>query len=119
MNTSRFYYIQLIVLTVVCLFLLLIDRYVSKRRQGVKESTEDRLENGKGSTNSLAVLTRQYLVVYAIVMGKCILLPYGRLQYLEPDVFNGQAPTGSKVPTCILYTEINTSSAKALSRSCL
>jgi hypothetical protein len=38
-----------------------------------KETPEDRLENGKhwhGATNSLAALTRQYLVVYAIVMGE-------------------------------------------------
>jgi hypothetical protein len=70
----EFYELQLILLTLFCIFSLLLERLFSNRKQQLtKETPEDRLENGKhwhGATNSLAALTRQYLVVYAIVMGE-------------------------------------------------
>ncbi|KAF8840579.1 DUF791-domain-containing protein [Paxillus ammoniavirescens] len=69
-----FYELQLLLLVTSCLVFLLLERHASSRKRiaaaGAKDYPADRLENG-GSTvpeNALATLTRQYLVVYAIVM---------------------------------------------------
>ncbi|KAF9234451.1 hypothetical protein BU15DRAFT_89981 [Melanogaster broomeanus] len=70
-----FYELQLVLLVTSCLVFLLLERHASSRKRAAAAETKeyhiDRLENG-GSTvpvNALATLTRQYLVVYAIVMG--------------------------------------------------
>ncbi|KAK0480719.1 hypothetical protein IW261DRAFT_1419071 [Armillaria novae-zelandiae] len=65
-----FYEQQLVVLTSFCLLSLLIDRHVT-RRKSIK-AADDSLEQGIPATSeskSLATLTRQYLVVYGVVMG--------------------------------------------------
>ncbi|KAG7448548.1 DUF791-domain-containing protein [Guyanagaster necrorhizus] len=70
----QFYELQLIVLTSFCALTLLIDRHVT-RRKSVKLSmvVDHCLEQGvpaaNGESKSLETLTRQYLVVYGIVMG--------------------------------------------------
>ncbi|KAG0699543.1 hypothetical protein DFH29DRAFT_936099 [Suillus ampliporus] len=67
-----FYELQLILLISLCLIFLFLERHVSRRKEKEKDlHTAERLENGEGavSHNSLATLTRQYLIVYAIVMG--------------------------------------------------
>ncbi|KAJ6624257.1 DUF791-domain-containing protein [Mycena sp. CBHHK59/15] len=74
MPADRFYEFQLLWLGVACLVALLADRQASKarRRVSAKDSREERAEgglSGAGSAGALAALTRQYLVVYAIVMG--------------------------------------------------
>ncbi|KAJ8694801.1 hypothetical protein PTI98_007449 [Pleurotus ostreatus] len=64
-----FYELQLTCLAVFCAVALFIDHRTS-RRQGPKDTPESRLENGKlGSAAGFAALARQYLAVYAIVMG--------------------------------------------------
>ncbi|KAF8434738.1 hypothetical protein L210DRAFT_3410085 [Boletus edulis BED1] len=72
---TSFYELQLILLVSSCLVFLLLERYAASRKRAAatsaKDSHADRLENG-GSivpVNALAKLTRQYLLVYAIVMG--------------------------------------------------
>lgn len=72
-----FYEQQLLCLGVVCMLALTVDRYVSSstRQTQSKASPEDRLEGGRGSSTALAVLTRQYLLVYAIVMGERRVFP--------------------------------------------
>lgn len=62
----EFYELHLIILSIVCLLSLLADRYTKKSR--IVKDVDERL-----GSSSLATLTRQYLVVYAIVMG---LSPY-------------------------------------------
>ncbi|KAJ7785333.1 hypothetical protein DFH07DRAFT_948411 [Mycena maculata] len=70
----RFYEFQLLWLSIGCLVALIADRQASKSRQrlAAKDSREERAEggmSGAGSASALAALTRQYLLVYAIVMG--------------------------------------------------
>ncbi|KAG1763695.1 hypothetical protein EDD22DRAFT_1042779 [Suillus occidentalis] len=68
-----FYELQLILLVSLCLIFLLLERHVSRRKESKEKDlhSAERLENGEptASHNSLATLTRQYLIVYAIVMG--------------------------------------------------
>ncbi|KAG1861263.1 hypothetical protein F4604DRAFT_1882473 [Suillus subluteus] len=68
-----FYELQLILLVSSCLVFLFLERHVSRRKESKEKDlhTAERLENGEPtvSHNSLATLTRQYLIVYAIVMG--------------------------------------------------
>lgn len=63
----EFYELHLIILSIICLLSLLADRYAK---------TRDLVDERPGLGNSsLATLTRQYLVVYSIVMGlSCIIL---------------------------------------------
>lgn len=63
---SDFYEAQLLRLTVVCIVSLVVENYVNKRKRG-----PDSRENTKLGGSSTATLMRQYLVVYAIVMGTC------------------------------------------------
>ncbi|KAJ6586323.1 hypothetical protein DFH09DRAFT_255134 [Mycena vulgaris] len=70
----EFYEIQLLCLAIGCFVALIADRQASKSRRqlSAKDSREERAEgglSGSGSASALAALTRQYLVVYAIVMG--------------------------------------------------
>jgi hypothetical protein len=71
-----FYRSQLAILSFFCLSGLILERYASTRRKPNPKEREDLLENGNphgippAHPNALAVLTRQYLTVYAIVMGK-------------------------------------------------
>lgn len=69
---DNFYEIQLVFLAFICAVALLADRYVSKSKQQHKASADERLESGKAgnSEGALSVLTRKYLLVYAIVMGE-------------------------------------------------
>lgn len=72
-----FYELQLILLVSSCLVFLLLERYASSRKRAAaaKDYHADHLENG-GSTvpvSALAKLTKQYLLVYAIVMGELVL----------------------------------------------
>ena len=60
----EFYELHLIILSIICFLSLLVDRY-SKKNRIVKDVVDER----QGGSSSLATLTRQYLVVYAIVMG--------------------------------------------------
>ncbi|KAF8882420.1 hypothetical protein BD779DRAFT_1444836 [Infundibulicybe gibba] len=91
MAEYSFYEFQLILLTGLCVCSLLVDHHVSKsRRKGQQRDTaESRLENGKqGGSSALASLTRQYLVVYAIVMGADWLQgPYVYSLYREQYMF--------------------------------
>jgi hypothetical protein len=67
-----FYELQLVFLVSSCLILLFLERHVSRQKDKEKDlHVVERLENGEPtpSRNSLAALTRQYLLVYAIVMG--------------------------------------------------
>ena len=59
----EFYELHLIILSIVCFLSLLADRY-SKSNRKQRDAVDERQGSG-----SLATLTRQYLVVYAIVMG--------------------------------------------------
>jgi hypothetical protein len=75
MRGNKFYEFQLLYLAVACVIGLLADRHASKsrRRLSEKDSREERAEggglSGAGSAGALATLTRQYLLVYGIVMG--------------------------------------------------
>lgn len=76
-----FYEFQLIILVSLCFIFLLVERHVSRRKE-LKEKdlhTAERLEDGEPTTsnNFLSTLTRQYLTVYAIVMGMHDLLLMG------------------------------------------
>lgn len=69
-----FYQSQLSILSGVCFVALILERYASNGRKSTPKGRED-LEDGLAASpsthpNTLAVLTRQYLTVYAIVMGK-------------------------------------------------
>jgi len=67
-----FYELQLVFLVSSCLILLFLERHVSQRKDKEKDlHVVDRLEIGELTPprNSLSALTRQYLIVYAIVMG--------------------------------------------------
>ncbi|KAJ7701188.1 DUF791-domain-containing protein [Mycena rosella] len=69
--STHYYEFQLLFLSIGCLVALIADRVASQNRQQ-KDSHEERAEGGlggAGSGSALAALTRQYLVVYAIVMG--------------------------------------------------
>lgn len=59
-----FYETQLILFVAVCAVSLLADRYLSKPKGPPGEEHASR-----GSSHSRALLTRQYLVVYGLVMG--------------------------------------------------
>lgn len=66
-----FYQSQVGVLAGVCLVAILLERYASNGKKSTSKGRQDDLEDGNVThPNSLAVLTRQYLAVYAIVMGK-------------------------------------------------
>ncbi|KAF5357089.1 hypothetical protein D9756_006751 [Leucocoprinus leucothites] len=73
LTLNTFYEAWLGILTVVCLLLLLAERYVSKKEKSlqVKESADDRIESQRspGIPGALKALAKKYLVVYAIVMG--------------------------------------------------
>lgn len=68
---AGFYELQLMLLTGFCIFSLLAERYVSRSKRPLTGRTpDDHLESGKvGSASAVAQLARQYLTVYAIVMG--------------------------------------------------
>lgn len=74
----EFYELHLIVLSIICLLSLLADRYTKKRH---RDLGDERLL-GSSSGSSLATLTRQYLVVYGIVMGSSTrsLIAFGSLK---------------------------------------
>ncbi|KAJ7238813.1 hypothetical protein B0H12DRAFT_1326754 [Mycena haematopus] len=74
MRGSKFYEHQLLWLSIGCLIALIADRRATagRRRLAAKDSREERAEGGlsaSGTASALAALTRQYLIVYAIVMG--------------------------------------------------
>ncbi|KAJ7909618.1 hypothetical protein B0H13DRAFT_2233043 [Mycena leptocephala] len=74
MGANRFYEFQLLWLSIGCLIALLADRRAAqtRRKLALKDSREERAEgglSGSGTASALAALTKQYLVVYAIVMG--------------------------------------------------
>ena len=80
MATSNFYERQLVLLIVVCVVVLLLERWVSSRDkkphdsssvEGVDDSLEDEDTKSVSSTpaGALSTLMRKYLTVYAIVMG--------------------------------------------------
>ncbi|KAJ7645093.1 hypothetical protein DFH06DRAFT_139888 [Mycena polygramma] len=74
MGADKFYEMQLLWLAIAVFVALLVDRYAAagRRRLAAKDSREERAEGGlssAGTASALAALTRQYLVVYAIVMG--------------------------------------------------
>lgn len=76
---TSFYELQLVCLVLVCAVFLLVDRQLSKRRRhsDVKAQHDHHLNIGAGpgaaaaAGTILSKLTRQYLTVYAIVMGEC------------------------------------------------
>ncbi|KAF8878168.1 hypothetical protein CPB84DRAFT_1794359 [Gymnopilus junonius] len=88
-NPDSFYESQLILLSVICVFFLVLDRYLERKTRAQqyaagaslrdRDAADDRLESGKaaggpvggalGGAHAMKTLTRQYLVVYAIVMG--------------------------------------------------
>jgi MFS transporter, MFS domain-containing protein family, molybdate-anion transporter len=68
----QFYELNLVLLVAFCLISLLLERHASGRKPLTKSF--DHAEEGKAVSvpNGLASLTRQYLIVYAIVMGESI-----------------------------------------------
>ncbi|KAJ6489919.1 hypothetical protein C8R45DRAFT_200218 [Mycena sanguinolenta] len=71
---NNFYEFQLLWLSIGCLIALIADRRAAAGRKSLvaKDIHEERAEGGlsaAGTAGALATLTRQYLVVYAIVMG--------------------------------------------------
>jgi MFS transporter, MFS domain-containing protein family, molybdate-anion transporter len=67
-DLPEFYELHLILLSIFCLLSLLADRYAKTRQTSVDERP------GSGNSSSLATLTRQYLVVYGIVMGSSYII---------------------------------------------
>ena len=99
----EFYELHLILLSIVCLLSLLADRY-SKKNRKLRDVVDERL-----GSSSLATLTRQYLVVYAIVMGSStISLPL--IVGFANTILKGL--TGYRAHTCILYIENSTISRR-------
>ena len=70
-----FYEKNLLILGVVCFVTYFVDKRIGKGSKSKSDSPEERLENGAKAGNSAAAaaLTRKYLLVYAIVMGECII----------------------------------------------
>jgi len=69
---NGFYETQLVVLVAVCFLSLLVDRSISqkRKRQLTQRSLHEHLEGGThGQPSAVGKLARQYLVVYAVVMG--------------------------------------------------
>lgn len=69
-----FYQYQVGIIAGFCFVALLLEKYTSNgKKSNPKGRQDDHLEDGSpahSKSTSLAVLTRQYLAVYAIVMGK-------------------------------------------------
>lgn len=95
----EFYELQLIILSIICLLSLLADRF-SKTKRKVGDVVLD--------SGSLASLTRQYLLVYGIVMGPSPLLIDHRS--VANMILQGQ--TGYRAHMCILYIENSTLSQR-------
>lgn len=73
MRHENFYETQLTVLVCCCVFGVLVEYILSKRKKSARDTADARLENGGVSNaNLLGKLTRQYLFVYAMVMGKSV-----------------------------------------------
>lgn len=72
MFTGPFYETQLLILVCCCVFALIAEQILSKRKKTNRTAADARLEGGLGvsSANLLGKLTRQYLFVYAMVMGE-------------------------------------------------
>lgn len=78
--TASFYELQLVYLVLVCAFFLFLDRQLSRRRRHSEHKSKPQQDIsllGDGVTNvtagmgtAVSKLTRQYLTVYAIVMGE-------------------------------------------------
>ena len=66
----HFYELQLIILGAFCLFILSIERCLSNSNREKRSKDLADSEHSGEKSNVLAALTRQYLVVYAIVMGE-------------------------------------------------
>ncbi|KAJ4490265.1 hypothetical protein J3R30DRAFT_3748467 [Lentinula aciculospora] len=67
---QSFYESQLIILTCCCAFFLFVEHILSRRVKTSRNASEARMEDGGVSNaTSLTKLTRQYLFVYAMVMG--------------------------------------------------
>ena len=96
----EFYELHLIILSVICLLSLLADRYSKKNRR-----LRDVVDERQGSS-SLATLTRQYLVVYGIVMGSSPYYYYSLIVGVANRILQGL--TGYKAHMCILYIENST-----------
>lgn len=69
-----FYETQLVVLVAVCFLSLLLERTISqKRKRQLTQRSHDHLESGMhGQASTVGKLARQYLIVYAVVMGALI-----------------------------------------------
>ena len=65
----EFYELHLIILSIICLLSLLADRYTK-----TKQNSGDVVDERPGNSSSLATLTRQYLVVYGIVMSSSYII---------------------------------------------
>ena len=102
----EFYESQLIVLTAFCLLTLAVERYLSRsnRRKLSQGLSGDETGSLKGR-GLLAALTRQYLVVYAIVMGECYTFSLSKNASMYVPL---QGPTGYRDHTYILSIENNT-----------
>ncbi|KAF8205256.1 hypothetical protein K438DRAFT_1818843, partial [Mycena galopus ATCC 62051] len=93
MPPNRFYEHQLLWLSVGCLIALIADQRAASARKRVnaKDAREERAEGGlagSGTASALAALTRQFLLVYAIVMGADWLQgPYVYSLYREQYAF--------------------------------
>lgn len=124
-----FYELQLILLISSCLVFLLLEHHASSRKRAAAATARDyhadRLENGRSivPVNALAQLTRQYLLVYAIVMGGLISHP--ELHHADVSLFPAglnrageQVLTGSRVHTFTPYTVSSTGCPKGWLLSC-
>ncbi|KAF7345309.1 DUF791-domain-containing protein [Mycena sanguinolenta] len=74
LSGGNFYEFQLLWLSIGCLIALIADRRAAaeRKRLAAKDTHQEHVEGGlsaAGTASALATLTRQYLVVYAIVMG--------------------------------------------------
>lgn len=112
---SEFYERQLFYLAGFCVFSMGLEHYTSakrKRQNQAKESPEDRLEHGKAaSANLCGTLTRQYLVVYAIVMGAPFLFYFIKNQWLI-GLGLGQARIGCRARMSTRFIGSSTSSPR-------
>ena len=101
----EFYESQLIGLTAFCLLTLAVERYLSQSNR--KKLSQDLGGDETGSLKGrglLAALTRQYLVVYAIVMGECYAFSSSKNVSIYVPL---QGPIGYRDHTSILSIENN------------
>ena len=119
-----FYQFQLGLLTVICVILIALERYLKSKKTPPEQTKdiviEENLEGGhpllepngaavsassSSRAGALNALMRKYLLVYAVVMG---LYRFGLMTFSEMLIFS-KAPIGSKAHMCTRCIASNTS----------